>query len=165
MYYFAYGSNMSEKRLTRRIPARKLGIAALRGYGLFFTKPSEADGSAKCDICPADSVVYGVLYEIDPEDKPVLDRFEGLGYGYRTEAVEVEFRGEPVEALTYIAVNMDDSLKPFSWYRQHVINGAVENGLPSDYIEGIRRVPVMEDPNSDRATEELAIYERLLEAP
>ena len=162
MYYFAYGSNMSATRLLRRIPAEKLGTGVLRGYQLAFTKPGELDGSAKCDICPSaneDSAVYGVLYDIREEHKPTLDRYEGLGYGYRTENVEIEFRGETVTALTYIAMDCRPELLPFEWYRQHVYRGALENGLPAEYLSMIETTPAKRDPDQERRAEELSIYQ------
>ena len=162
MYYFAYGSNMSQKRLTRRIPAEKLGVATLRAHRLAFTKPSEADGSAKCDICPSENgkdMVYGVLYRIDEKHKPVLDRYEGLGYGYTSEKITVTFNGEETEAITYRAVNRNDSLKPFEWYKEHVLRGARENEMPSHYVESIQSIPAKTDPDRERASMELAIYQ------
>lgn len=164
MYYFAYGSNMSRKRLTRRIPARRLGVAILQGYVLAFTKPSEADGSAKCDVCPTENEkdeVYGVLYEIDPAHKPVLDRYEGLGYGYSSETLEVVHEGRKLSALAYVAVNRDETLRPFHWYKEHVIQGAVENGLPREYVNVIRSVPSVSDPDEGRSARELEIYRSL----
>ncbi len=164
MYYFAYGSNMSEKRLTRRIPARRLGVAVLSGYVLAFTKPSEADGSAKCDVCPTgneNSLVYGVLYEIDPEHKPVLDRYEGLGYGYTSETLEVTHQGRKLRALAYVAVNRDETLKPFHWYKEHVVQGALENDLPQEYVRNIRDVTSVPDPDANRSAMELEIYRSL----
>jgi len=159
LYYFAYGSNMSQKRLTRRIPAEKLGVATLGAHRLAFTKPSEADGSAKCDICPSEKdMVYGVLYRIDEKHKPVLDKYEGLGYGYTSDEVTVIYNGDEIEAITYRAVNRNDSLKPFKWYREHVVRGARENGLPDHYVESIQSVQAQSDPDRNRASMELSIY-------
>jgi hypothetical protein len=53
MQYFAYGSNMSLRRLRTRVPsAVKLGNATLFGHQLKFHKRSQ-DGSAKCDAMTA----------------------------------------------------------------------------------------------------------------
>ena len=49
--YFAYGSNMSQRRLQARVPsATFLGIGILLGHALAFHKISKKDGSGKCDI-------------------------------------------------------------------------------------------------------------------
>ena len=161
MKYFAYGSNMSAKRLNSRIPAVRLGVVRLQGYMLVFTKPSELDGSAKCDICSTESpddTVYGVLYEIEESHKAVLDKFEGLGYGYTSELITVSFNGQSVKAVTYKAVTADHTLKPFNWYKTHVIRGAEENNMPPEYIEKIWKVESRRDPDIKRSAGELSIY-------
>ncbi|MGD8384961.1 MAG: gamma-glutamylcyclotransferase, partial [Lysobacterales bacterium] len=80
--YFAYGSNMSSKRLRARLPSASLaGVGVLRGHRLVFHKVSNHDGSGKCGIVESTrDHVLGVLYEIDADEKPVLDRIEGAGY-------------------------------------------------------------------------------------
>jgi len=145
LLYFAYGSNMFTARLRDRCPsARALGTAALPGYALKWHKRSK-DGSGKCDIVASDeseAIVYGVLYEIPKHEKPKLDRAEGLGYGYDQVAIEVSQDGRPVSAVAYVATNVDSTLKPFDWYHAHVVEGAVEHGLPAEYIAGLRAVEV-----------------------
>lgn len=160
--YFAYGSNMSARRLQQRIPAEPLGVGTLSGFRLCFSKPSEADGSTKCDIketANPDDVVYGVVYRINREDKPTLDEFEGLGYGYDAHTVTIEFRGKPLEVYTYKALNHDPLLKPFAWYKRHVLEGAMENNLPAAYINAIKEVKAVADSNAERRTRELSIYD------
>ena len=92
MHYFAYGSNMSTSRLRERVPsAEALGCFALGGHDLRFHKPSK-DGSGKCDAYltkNAVNIIYGVLFKIDPKEKPALDKAEGLGYGYNQKEITV----------------------------------------------------------------------------
>jgi hypothetical protein len=95
-------------RIKKRVPsARALGVATLGGYALRFNKLSK-DGSAKANIVPsADprAVVYGVLYDLDEDERPGLDRAEGLGKGYQIRRVWVSRVGAEAneEAFTYIA--------------------------------------------------------------
>ncbi len=161
MYYFAYGSNMSRRRLLERIPAVRVGVAELPGYRLAFTKPGEQDGSAKCDILPGktpEDSVYGVLYEILREHRSILDGYEGVGVSYRLEMVNVVFNGKELPAATYIALGRDDRLKPYHWYKEHVLRGAEENGLPPAYIDMIRAVESLHDPDEERTARETSIY-------
>ena len=157
--YFAYGSNMSSKRLLSRTPsARVIGPAILRHYRLAFHKVG-MDGSAKCDIVQAeDAQVMGVLFEIELDDKPELDRVEGLGEGYDAATVEVESRGAAERALTYVATERDSLLKPYTWYKRHVLEGAKEANLPRKYIDDIRAVVAQVDADKTREARELAIY-------
>ena len=126
LLYFAYGSNMSTPRLRYRVAGcRFTFVARLPSYRLCFHKRSN-DGSAKCNALktamPADAVI-GVVYEIPTNEKPALDRAEGLGRGYHEEMVRVlSPRGEEIAVCTYIAdpAFIDNSLKPYSWYKDFV---------------------------------------------
>lgn len=163
MHYFAYGSNMSVSRLRQRTPSAKaLGCFTLHGHDLRFHK-SSGDGSAKCDayFTPnARNVVYGVLFELHPSEKPALDAAEGLGYGYDQKEITVIARdGSAVTATTYVATHIDENLKPYSWYVNHVLIGAREASLPSNYIDAkIASVETVEDSDKERDTRERAIH-------
>ena len=162
MKYFAYGSNMSLARLQERVPsARKLEIVTLKNHQLRFNM-SGTDGSGKCDSYEtnnSEDLVIGVLFEINVNEKVILDRAESLGTGYNEKIVFVQSKsGETFEALIYCAIKIDDSLKPYSWYLNHVIVGAKETKLPMEYLAVIESVECIEDPNKNREEKERAIY-------
>lgn len=166
MQYFAYGSNMLNRRLRLRVPsADVITPARLAGYQLRFHKKSNTDGSAKCSLAEKrDSVAYGVIFEIDPAEKKLLDQAEGLGFGYR----DLQITLNPVNychedrssqngsglltAYTYLAMesHIDDSLKPFRWYKQLVLKGAEQHHLPEKYIQMIRETAALPDPDRKR---------------
>lgn len=163
LIYFAYGSNMSTRRLLRRVPsARVIDAARLAGHRLAWHKRG-ADGSGKCDILPTvpEDVVYGVLYHIDAGHRGVLDRFEGLGWGYELKHVDVCLlnRNESLTAFTYRATRIDAGYIPYDWYRDHVLIGAREHNLPADYIRLIENVPTFEDVDKRREQTERRIHE------
>jgi gamma-glutamylcyclotransferase len=83
--YFAYGSNLHPLRLIERVPSESwVGVIELTKHRLMFHKHS-TDGSSKCNLVPTGSeadLIYGAIYEIDPAQKPDLDRVEGKGRGY-----------------------------------------------------------------------------------
>lgn len=166
MFYFAYGSNMSSRRLRQRVPgARPLDAAHLPGRRLAWHKKGR-DGSGKCDI-PAvhpDDVVYGVVYAIDGTHKPRLDAAEGLGWGYEQMQVEVRLleRRETISAFTYYATRIDSAYIPYDWYRDHVLIGAREHNLPDHYIQLIENVPVFEDADKRRERIERAVHDAAL---
>ena len=160
--YFAYGSNMSLARLRERVPsAERLGSYQLPGHELRFHKAG-SDGSGKCDAFHTGRDphrVFGVLFHIDPGEKPTLDRVEGLGWGYAEKQVSLRGRdGDVVRAWTYYALRLDPSAVPYSWYLQHVLVGAREAGLPDAYIAGIAAQDVRRDPQARRERRELGIY-------
>ena len=162
MLYFAYGSNMSVRRMQRRIPsASALTTATLDRHRLAFHKVGR-DGSAKCDVLAtpgSDELVQGVLYRMAPQHKTDLDAHEGLGRGYAEKRVAVtRTDGTQCDAFLYHATHIDAALKPFRWYREHVLRGAREHGLPAAYVARILAIEVVEDPDADRHAIELAIY-------
>lgn len=151
---FAYGSNMPKARIRARCPsAVAMGVAELRGYELCWHKLSRKDGSGKADIIQSDAdgaSVFGVLYEISPEEKPALDAAEGLGNGYKEVRIVVVHNGEEATVTAYQATKTDPKLKPFTWYKALAAFGAKEHGLPADYIAQIEAVPAVEDPDRER---------------
>lgn len=160
--YFAYGSNMASHRLLQRLPkARYTGLARLAQHRLSFRK-NDRGLSAKCDIeltgRVADEVI-GVVYEICLEDKQTLDRIEGLGVGYDEKTVQLRTdTGQTLFATTYIAINIDQNLVPYHWYKQHVLRGAIERKFPREYIDLIETTPSKPDPDHQRNLRELSIY-------
>ena len=88
-----------------------------------------------------------------------LDQKEGLGNGDEEKKVIVELNGgKTIEAFSYYATNIDPQLKPFHWYREHVVRGARENRLPEEYIQLIESIESIADPDDVRHEKELAIY-------
>ena len=154
---------MSLSRLRERVQSAEiLGRFTLNQHDLRFHKSSK-DGSGKCDaFFTADSVsvIYGVLFNIDPAEKSALDKAEGLGYGYKSKEVTVTAQdGISVTATTYVATNINKSLKPYSWYVNHVLVGAREASPPQDYIDSkITSVEAVEDSNKERDAKQRAIH-------
>ncbi len=161
--YFAYGSNMATHRLLQRLPgARHIDIGILTRHQLSFRKKDDAGLSAKCDIeltGDAGDEVIGIIYNISNADKQTLDQIEGLGRGYDEKLVEIRTPlGQVLSAVTYYAIEIDHSLIPYHWYKQHVLRGAIEHGLPVEYISKIESIESQEDPDQQRSHRELSIY-------
>ena len=160
--YFSYGSNMSSKRIKNRInSANIISSGTLENHKLMFHKISD-DGSGKCDAFftdnPTDNI-YGVIYSINEKDLDKLDIFEARGHGYEKKPVVIKrFNGNEVKAFTYYATDIDEGLKPYTWYKYHVLHGAVENNLPPDYISFIDSFNSVTDPDKENAADELSIY-------
>ena len=161
MIYFAYGSNLLHQRLIHRTPsARVLTTGSLSHHTLRFHKKGD-DGSGKCDAfftgSPEDRI-HGVVYHLDEDDKEVLDRIEGVGYGYHRKTIEILMpatRGEQRQesAFTYVVDDtyIDPSYLPFTWYKNFVLAGALQNGFPRAYIERIQSVTSRDDPDRERS--------------
>jgi gamma-glutamylcyclotransferase (GGCT)/AIG2-like uncharacterized protein YtfP len=168
MNIFAYGSNMCTARLRARVPsARPVGRAFLPRHTLRFHKRGWRDGSGKCDAFPsgdAGAGMWGVVYRIDPTEKPALDRIEGLGRGYEEKRVTVtDPAGRIHQAWAYHAHRsaIDPNAVPFGWYRDLVLAGAAEHHLPDDYVRRlIAGQGTVADPDDVRARRHRALTER-----
>jgi hypothetical protein len=142
--------------------ARRVAVATLYGHELRFHKVGQ-DSSGKCDAYETGAehdVVIGVVFDIEAADKAKLDAVEGLGHGYGEKTIGLLTEsGQRLQALTYYALTIDPGLKPFHWYKQHVLNGAIQAGLPDEYIHRtIRVVDSVDDDDRLRHTAELEIY-------
>lgn len=150
--YFAYGSNLHPRRFTLRVPsAQVLGSAWLEGWQLRFHKRG-SDGSAKCSVVWSqvqEDRVHGAVYAMASADKPGLDEAEGLGVGYEERWVELPSHGR---VFLYVANphHVAEGLLPYTWYKEYVLRGARHHAFPPPYIQKIKRVPAIPDPDAAR---------------
>ena len=79
-----------------------------------------------------------------------MDKAEGVGKGYEEKEVELLLKEESVRAVTYYATSVQRGLLPYHWYKAYVIEGAKQNGLPSDYIRTLDSMESVEDPVEGR---------------
>jgi gamma-glutamylcyclotransferase (GGCT)/AIG2-like uncharacterized protein YtfP len=130
--YFAYGSNMLVQRLQQRLSlAVDLGPAWLDDYAWCCNKLGQ-DGTAKANLVrKPDARVFGVLYNINPIDWPLLDQIEG---GYQRIEVDICCAGQDHTAWTYISTLLTDKAAK-STYLDYIFQGAEEHRLPQEYIE------------------------------
>ena len=160
--YFAYGSNMLTRRLIaadRAPSAKAIGIGYIKCRRLTFSKVSQ-DGSGKCDAeltGKKTDRVYGVIFGIALTDKAALNNAEGLEKGYAEEHVDVVTGSGTVQVVTYIATKKEPVLRPYHWYKSITVAGAVEHGLPKDYVEWLRAFESIEDPNAERRAKNEAL--------
>lgn len=165
---FAYGSNLCIERLQARTPGARVAlVGTLAGHALRWHKRCP-DGSGKCDAFATDDgqdVVWGVVYEMTPEEKRALDGFEGLGHDYFEKVVSVRTADDvAVEAIAYAAnpALLDPSLVPFHWYKGFVTAGAVQHGFPVEYRRLLESIESREDPNAARLAREQAVLDSAL---
>ena len=156
--YFAYGSNMCTSRLRGRgVPSAKpQSVVALKGYKLRFHKRSTTDSSAKCNAYRTDNPedhVIGVIFDIDPAEKPELDKAEGLGHGYHEQC------SDRLNAYMYVADPdaIDDRLVPYTWYLDFVVGGAREHNLPEEYVQQLLTVKAVIDSDKERERKERSL--------
>ncbi len=156
--YFAYGSNMPSRRIEARLGrCQVVSVGILPRFELRFHKQGR-DGSGKCDAYwtgHREHRIHGVVYSIDDDQRRTLDRIEGSGYEHR--AVAVHATTETFEAYTYVArtAAIASAALPFTWYKALVTEGAVEHGLPRDYVARLVSTPARVDPDWARSERHL----------
>ena len=84
-YYFAYGSNLSPFQMSQRCTSSPssstpIAIARLENWEWFICQRGYANVKEKPTNEAADSVVWGVLYDLTQEDEDILDQYEGVSY-------------------------------------------------------------------------------------
>ena len=140
MNIFCYGSNMNTERITERCSSsRFISRAKVNGWKLLFNKRSkDKSGKANLIYTGDTSLVWGVIFDISEDQKPLLDKAEGLGRGYdEYKLTVINDLGEEIECVCYIATDekyLDNNLKPYDWYKEYCLIGAKQHNLPEDYI-------------------------------
>ncbi len=162
---FAYGSNLHPMRLSKRVKSASLiGTGYTSRRRLEFHKKS-ADGSGKCDIPEdtASSIVYGALFSITDSDWPTLQRFEGVGAGYAESWVSVSTTAGVVLACVFLAQPeyIEPSLSPYEWYKTLVLEGARFHAFPDEYLNAIKTVISIPDPNTNRSLKNWNLINRI----
>jgi hypothetical protein len=150
VWYFAYGSNMQSATLRgRRGVAYTRAVAArVPGWRLVLDKPPLfAIGHGFANIIPdAAAEVLGVLFELSEADLDHVEFSEGVRIG-NYDAVDLEAfplaTGEPVRARSLSSARRDETLRPSLRYMALLIEGAIEHGLPLEYVEALRAIPAI----------------------
>lgn len=148
IYYFGYGSNMAAATMQAWCgDSRVVGMAQLKGYRLAFTRKSERWGQGVADVVrDEDGSVWGVLYEVSDGDLANLDKKEGNGHNYQRIAVEVLCDDAPCTAYTYeVIAKLPDDIPTSRDYKQTLLAGAYEMGLPAAYIVMLEALPIADD--------------------
>jgi gamma-glutamylcyclotransferase (GGCT)/AIG2-like uncharacterized protein YtfP len=131
---------MNTERITERCSSsRFISRAKVNGYKLLFNKRSkDKSGKANLIYTGDKSLVWGVIFDISEDQKPILDAAEGLGKGYDEYKLRViNDLEQEIDCVCYIATDekyLDNNLKPYDWYKEYCLIGAKQHNLPEDYV-------------------------------
>ncbi|XP_014488440.1 PREDICTED: gamma-glutamylcyclotransferase-like [Dinoponera quadriceps] len=153
--YFAYGSNLLAKRIRlNNSTAVVKSIGYIKNFRLDFQRYSKRWHGASATIVETnDSIVWGVVWELDKCNLPTLNRQEGVQDNiYHAMSVDVitpngttlncrvyQQCHNPTEYMKPADLPMDR--KPSPLYLETIIKGAQENNLPDDYIKFLKSIP------------------------
>ena len=144
IWYFAYGSNLSQQQMLRRtgsIPPSK--VARLDHYQFAFRRVLQGSDVYATIIPQENSAVYGVVYRCSPLAISRLDQFEGVSENcYQRKSVQVTgLDGEIFTSEVYIGQDFsEESAYPSSSYWASIRTGANEHGLPLEYIKVLSQI-------------------------
>lgn len=156
--YFAYGSNLLSARLATRCPsAAFVGLAGAPDHTTAFDVRA-TDGSTKLGLrrCLG-TIAHGAVWSIAEDDRPGLAAAEGLNYVEVDDFAVIGGSGEPLPVVTWLPKRPAEAGRPWTWYRDLVIAGAEECGLPEATIAAFETTDADEDPVVDRATRLVAM--------
>jgi hypothetical protein len=150
IWYFAYGSNLDAGTFLGRRRMRPLDtrVAVLEHFELRFDLPVGPGERGVANVAPReDDEVWGALYLLTHREAEHLDHTEGVQFGgYRRLDVEVrEISGVRVGAFTYHSKRSIAGRKPSRRYLGLLLAGARQHGLPAEYIERLRSLPLAVD--------------------
>ncbi|KAI0035385.1 hypothetical protein K488DRAFT_83093 [Vararia minispora EC-137] len=168
--YFGYGSNLWLEQMAARCPTSVYrGVALIphwqwiingRGYANIVTASSDDTGSPH-------SIVYGLVFALQPEDEARLDVYEGVAGGaYEKQRVTALFwpaEGktrvntsvsvpESREMLVYVDRKNTQPYLPRTEYIRRMNNGiadAMMLGVPAKYIQDVMRPFILPDGEYD----------------
>lgn len=101
-------------------------------------------------------VVYGLMYEINPEDEATLDRYEGVPTSYEKKMLTIEhlsvggkiFKEKTLEVLVYVNDTLKTESRPVTEYIYRMnmgIKDAIAEGVPQDHINKYLRPFIPEE--------------------
>ncbi|WP_260632462.1 gamma-glutamylcyclotransferase [Burkholderia cenocepacia] len=102
--------------------------------------------------------MWGVLFAIDTSSLPALDKYEDASRTSELQEVQVQTDQGVVTAFTYFATKTELGLRPYHWYKYHVLYGARAAKLPPDYIAAIEQFEEIQDLDLVRSERNLAVY-------
>jgi hypothetical protein len=114
--------------------------ALLEGFRLEFTVYSDTwgGGAANLELDP-EARVWGVVWDMDPDDLKRLDTFQGHPTFYRRERVVVDCDGTHTECITYRVAHQQGYVRPTDEYLGGVRRAIAVHGLPEEAAEMMER--------------------------
>ncbi len=134
--YFAYGSNLHLRQMKKRCPGSLfIRRAYLENYRFIYDGYSNTrEGAVASIIKSPGDIVYGGLFEITENDLQKLDRYEGYPWNYLRDYFDIaDEKKSRYNAVAYFREGKRPGI-PSEYYKQTVVQGAEDCGLPEGYI-------------------------------
>ena len=146
-YYFAYGSNMSRKRIEDRVgKVKDLGVAHIEDYVLT-ADVLESKGRWGYANCKKEEgkVLYGVVYKLTLKQIRLLDFYEGSPIFY-TRRLLKDNKGRFVDIYIDTSSRVQPKDAPLEVnYKNYLLKGATEHKFPLVAIVEIEKFATVEN--------------------
>merc|ERR1712110_406865 len=148
-YYFGYGSNLLKQRIQlSNKSAEFVGVGRLDEYCLRFGGDSKRWMGGTATIIPnPSSTIYGCVWQMKKTDSSNIDDQEGVGQKiYKRHEVTVSLlsNNAKLTCRSYQKISMPDLQSPQNppsvAYKTVIVDGAIENDLPADYISYLKNL-------------------------
>ncbi|ALC45021.1 CG4306, partial [Drosophila busckii] len=158
-HYFGFGSNMLGQRIHVQNPtAVRVGAALVEDYRLDFNDLGGVrwKGAVATIVPTKGAHVWGTLWEIGVENLADIDNQEGVHQSlYKPITVNVKLAGQEnlLPARAYLMVDqpqsnlhelapdaVPESRQPSKTYLKVMVVGAIESGIPNDYVDFLKRI-------------------------
>ena len=140
MYYFAFGSNMSEQQMKERCGENNynfITIGLLKNYKFVYDGHSvKRNGAVANVVKDNNNYVWGVIYKINQKALNILDKHEGYkNKVYDRDVLIIRGNDNKIfKAYTYYRTGKEVGT-PSEEYKETVKLGAEEHEIPEDYIK------------------------------
>jgi gamma-glutamylcyclotransferase (GGCT)/AIG2-like uncharacterized protein YtfP len=141
-YYFAYGANLSIKRLEKnQIRFTEIGVAKVEGFAIEFSMPCEFNGKGFASLRPEpQSSAWGMLFKVNQLSLAMLDILEWVIFGsYKRIRIDVWVQNQLVRnAWVYVAKNPQKGLKPSRVYLDLILKESERLNFPPSYNSALK---------------------------
>jgi len=144
IYYFAYGSNMSEEHMRGRLGREIVGEkGVLKGFELIFNKQADIKpGRSYANIINKEGTeVQGAIHRISEEELKEIDKNEGYPEHYNRIILNIKNEdGTEIPCVVYIAncFKTKPGLKPEKEYLERLLAG--KKFMSENYFEWLIKV-------------------------
>jgi hypothetical protein len=142
-----------------RVPSLEFRcVAELRAYRLVFNKTStDRSGKANIVVGTDEDKTLGIVFSVAKEDERRLRDCEA-GYDPQSMTVYDVATGDTREVSVFIAraTKTQAGLRPYTWYRRHIVCGGRHWGLDAKYLLEIGSTQADEDLDPNRTACELS---------
>ncbi len=152
LLYFAYGSNLDADQMSERCPNSEPRFRArLHDHRLDFTHWSRRWSGGAADVRPhPQGVVWGVVYRLERDHLPLLDRYEG-GYDRVELDVVEDDAGRVHRAISY-TVRDKQRFRPSEAYIEKMLRWGEHWSFPSSYLELVQLARTLPEGVAPRST-------------